>query len=383
MKIDHFDPPGNIDDFSSDPTLKLKWSNKMSGIFDNSVALVTQFLQSQGGGTCQFYNPLTHGRTNPDLDPSLGDITWNGFPKRFGSAGPGDPTHFSEAEPPLRPGQNRPQDEYLEWFVNPNPNNAGQIVSIHFTCEAWDYFDFLGSQAPDKLLALYQQFIDPSVTKADLFTNGKYHHLNKWNTAKGAMHLTHPANNLEAEVFLAASATVRRKKGGVELTRSGPLIDCAQYGDSDRNSDPNIGIAVNDLARDRRMITLANPVGLYMADFDGAGITLNGSPAGGFFRVVRGAFPRALRAVFELPPSEVGAGRTLSDIQIGGQPLRYGGQLAQRITMHLFGIASADQLVNNNPVGCGAIPDTLAPGAAPHAATAAAPAAGRPIHARR
>jgi hypothetical protein len=374
MKIDHFDPPGNIDDFGDDAGLKQEWSSEMSGIFDDSIALVTQFLRDGGGGSCQFYNPVTDGRTDPDLAASLGDITWNGFPKRFGATGPAHPTNFAAAEPKRNPGQARLQDEYLEWYVNRNATN--KIVSIHFTCEAWDYFQFFAERAPDKVVALYQKFINAPVSqaqlKADLFPGGTYDRLNKWNTALGAMHLTHSANNLGAEVFLGASATVRRTKDGVELTQSIPLIQCADYGDDKRNSDPNIGIAVNNLAREKRMITLANPVGLYMADFDDAGITLNGNPAGGFFQVVRGAFPRALRAVFELPAAEVAAGRTVSDVKIGGQILAFGGQLAERITMHLFGIASVDKPVNNSPVGCGAIPTMLAP-AAPAAAAAAAP----------
>jgi hypothetical protein len=380
MKIDHFDPPGNIDDFGGDAALAQKWNDEMSGIFDNSIALVTQFLNANGGGTCQFYNPVTQGRTGPDLAPDLGDITWNGFPKRFGATAPGHPANFAAAEPKRNPGQARLQDEYLEWFVN--RNTAGNIISIHFTCEAWDYFDFLGAQAPATVLALYRKFIDPAVTHADLFPGGTYDRLNKWNTASGAMHLTHSANNLGAEVFLGASATVRRQEHGVEDTQSIPLINCAQYGDASRNSDPNIGIAVNGLARQERMITLANPVGLYMADFDGAGITLNANPAGGFFSVVRGAFPRALRAVFELPAAEVAAGHTVSDVKIGGQALQFGGQLAERITMHLFGIASVDQPVDNSPVGCGAIPVDLAPAPGPHALAGRA-ATRRRIHPRK
>ena len=109
---------------------------------------------------------------------------------------------------------------------------TGNIVSIHFTCEAWDYFEFLGQHAPDKVLALYQEFIKPPVSKtqleADLFPGGTYDRLNKWNTALGAMHLTHIANNLGAEVFLGASATVRRIENGIEHTQSIPLIKCAK-----------------------------------------------------------------------------------------------------------------------------------------------------------
>ena len=365
MKINHLDPPGNIDDFAGDLTLPGRWSQNLSATFDQSVAAVTSFLNTNGGGTCQFYNPVTHGLTGADLPRASGDITWNGFPKRFSSTGPGHPARFAAAEPNRSAGDTRLQDEYLEWHVNKNA--AGKITSIHFTCEAWDYFEFLGSAAKAKVLALYQEFISPTVKFEDIFTpDGSYDRLNKWNTALGAMHLTHSANNLFAEVFLAASATVRREKDGAELTSSIPLINCAGYGDAARNSDPNIGVAVNGLAREGRMITLVNPVGLYMAAFDGAGLTLNGNPAGGFFTVVRGTFPLALRAVYQLPSEIAATGLTVSDVKIGGSNIQFGGELAQRITMHLIGAASVDRTVNNAPVGCGGIPD---------AATASAQAA--------
>jgi hypothetical protein len=355
MKIDHLDTPGKIDDFAGDSTLSGQWNKSLSATFDRSVAAVTSFLKTNGGGNSQFYNPVTHGLTGPDLP---GDITWNGFPKKFSSTGPAHPPAFAAAEPSRNAGEARLQDEYLEWYVNRNP--AGKIVSIHFTCEAWDYFEFLGSAASAKVLALYQEFISSTVKSEDIFNpDGSYDRLNKWNTALGAMHLTHRANNLFAEVFLAASATVRREKDGAELTSSIPLINCADYGDADRNSDPNIGVAVNGFAREGRMITLANPVGLYMAAFDGAGLTLNGNPAGGFFTVVRGAFPLALRAVYQLPTEIAASGSTVSDVKVGGRNLQFGGELAQRITMHLIGAASVAQTANNPPVGCGAIPDAV------------------------
>jgi hypothetical protein len=364
MKISHFDSPGNIDDLAGNAGLQAAYSTLMSGNFDFGVQAVTDFLGAQGGGTCQFYNPVTAGRTDPDLLESAGDVTWNGFPKQFSAAGPGQPTRFADAEPVLDPGQARLQDEYLEWHVN--RNDVGNIVSVHFTCEAWDYFEFLGQKARDKVLQLYHDFVSRDVQPEDLFPGGgPYDRLNKWNTAAGAMHLTHQANNLFAEVFLAASATVRRTQDGAELTSSIPLIKCAKYGEASRNSDPNIGIAINGLAREGRRITLANPVGLYMASFDGAGLTLKGKPAGGFFRVVRGKFPRALRAVYDLPADQAVAGLTVSDVMLGGQNLQFGGQLAQRITMHLVGVASVDRGVNDTPVGCGAIPDPTAD-AAPH-----------------
>jgi hypothetical protein len=359
-----FDPPGNNPDFAGDPALAQAWSIHMSNVFDTSTASVSAYLAHHGGGTCQLYNPVSHGRADADLPADTTDIPWNGFPKRHGSPGPGQPADYAGAEAPIASGDERDQDEYLEWFVN---RENGKIVSIHFTCEAYDYFQFLGDSAPNIVLGLYQKYISTSVQMADLFPNGlpphgHYDRLNKWNTELGAMHLTNDANNLFAEVFLAASATVRRSQHGAELTQTQPLIQCSQYGEPSRNSDPAIGAAVNGLARAGRHVTIANPVGLYMAAFDGAGLTLNGAPAGGFFKLVRGAFPLGLRAVFELPTELAVQGLTVSDVKIGLNALEYGGQLAERITMHIAGVASVAQEVHNTPVAtCGAVPQVKLP----------------------
>ncbi len=352
-----FSAPGSNGDFAGDETLAGKWTDHMATVFDTSIASVSAYLVHHGGGTCQFYNPVSNGRPEPDLPTSATDIPWNGFPKKHGAAGPGQPPDYAGAEAPVTAGTNRDQDEYLEWFVN---RKGGKIISIHFTCEAYDYFQFLAQTAPNKVLDLYQSYINPEVQLADLFPDGPnkpYDYLNKWNTELGAMHLTHPANNLFAEVYLAATATVRRSQHGSEITKSIPLIRCAQYGDDARNSDPAIGAAVNGLARDGRHVTLENPVGLYMASFNGAGLTINGQPADGFFKTVRGEFPMALRAVYELPPELANQGLTVSDVKIGGKAIEFGGQLAERITMHIAGVASVTTDIHNTPVPtCGGVP---------------------------
>jgi len=360
MQITKFDAPGNNGDFATQPTLAAKWSAKMSKNFDDGVADVNAKLAANGGGTCQFYNPVTHGLTGPDVTPpSAGDITWNGFPRKFLGVGPGSPPNFAGAEPALTPGQARNQDEYLEWHVTKNA--AGKITAVQFTCEGWDYYEFLGAEAPDLLLALYKKFISPTVVKADLFTGNKYQKLNRWNTRDGAMHLTHQANNLHAEVILAAEATVRRKNSaGTEITSAVPLTKCARFGDEGRNSDPTIGAGVNAFARQGRMITLANPVGLYIEHLDDSGFRLPGGlPVTNWFQILRGSPGHTLRAVFA-PPA--GSPLTVSDVTIGGAPIQFGGQIAQNITMKLTGVASVSSPVHNSPIPCeGATHMAIAP----------------------
>jgi hypothetical protein len=370
MKLDHFDPPAFNDDLDDDSALKTLWSQAMSAKFDISINSVQNHLTQHGDGTCQFYNPVTAGLSGPDLPLAAGEVPWNGFPKRFLRSGPHGTPGFGDAEPvSLPPNSGRAQDEYLEWHLS--RNSDGKIVSVEFTCEGYDYYEFLAEQAPGKLVALYQKYINPAVQREDLFSAGSYNRFNHWNMQDGAMHLTNSANNLFAEVFLGASATVRRKNSaGAEITATIPLIKCGEYGDESRNSDPAIGAAVNGLARQGRMITLANPVGLYIASFDGSGFRLpDDSAADGFFQILRGKTGQALRAVYQLPQNLASAGLTVSDVKIGGTPIEFGGQIAQRITMKLTGVASVDQSIQNRPVGCGAVqqsnglgPEALAEG---------------------
>ena len=165
------------------------------------------------------------------------------------------------------------------------------------------------------------------------------------------MHLTQQANNLFAEVILAAEATVRRRDAvGREVTAAIPLTKCSQFGDARRNSDPTIGSGVNGFARQGRMITLANPVGLYIDHLDDAGFRLPGDlPVDGWFQILRGTPAHTLRAVFA-PPR--GAAFTVSDVTIGGIPIKFGGQIAQNITMRLTGVASVANNVQNTPIPC-------------------------------
>ena len=102
-----------------------------------------------------------------------------------------------------------------------------------------------------------------------------------------------------------------------------------------RNSDPTIGASVNALARLGAMITLVNPVGLYMDDVDTSGWSLpDGIAPADCLRIVRGEPGRIERLVLEVPAE---TGRTVSDLQIGGVPVRYGGQVAECITVKLVG----------------------------------------------
>jgi hypothetical protein len=360
--LDRFDPPGRVRDVRNAELLGL-WSDEQSERFDDAVRRVESEV---GAGRSPFYNPA---RVSTDAPAAERDISWPGFPRRlFLRHGANRRLAFEAAERLDAEGW-RVQDEYLEWHVH-RDRGTGKIVRIDFTCEGPEYWAFLAERAPRTLLSLYRRHVSPDVRAGDLRRAGAYDPLNAWNTERGAMHLTHPSNTLGAEIALAADATVLRRRGSRTLTDADELIRCAGYGVPERASDPRIGADVNALAREGYAITLANPVGLYIAGLDTQGWTRpDGRPVGDYLRIVRGTRTNALRAVYEVPARERAGGQpfVVGDISIGGRTIEFGGQVAEFMTLRLTGVACRRGQISNPPRGC-------EPGAA--AGTMAAPAGG-------
>ena len=219
----------------------------------------------------------------------------------------------------------------------------------------------------DKVLSLYQQFVSPNVTKADLFPDGtNYDPNNKFNnsTTNGAMHLGQVNNTLGAEIDIAVRSTIIRKINGTVLTGERELIDCGQYGDPDRNSDPHIGAQVNMIARKDAFVAVANPVALYIAGFAPLGWqTPDSSDPKDFWKIVRGDAAHGLRAVYEVPAAK---GFTVGDITINGLPIAFGAQIVDFITIKLVGQAAG---IGKNVVP--PVTSCLGDGGAPVAAAAA------------
>ena len=379
-----YDPPAFMTDFDRIAGARETWSNAMSGWVDEVIASVQQQLPA--GAKCQFYNLVTNPQPGPLLEQ---EVIWSAFPrmllnlygkeKAFALA---DKKLYplSEANDPSRPPfytgdvwKNlfyRPLDEYCEWRVE--KNDDGKIVRVTFTSEPPEYWqalhgdelaDFNGNPAyptkgdPNLVRELYRELVSPEVTLADLqcpfdfvdeesgltiYKKGCYNPYNKWNSTHGIMHLGQPNNALSAEVGLGGLATVIfHSASGAPVVLGEALICAGRLGGPNRTSDPTIASTVNDLARLGAAITLRNPVGLYM---DGINLTGFTDPGGQpipreFFKVIRGDEKLRLieRAVFEVPASE---GYVVGDIKVGGEPLRYGGQLAERIQVKLVGLGS-------------------------------------------
>ena len=285
----------------------------------------------------------------PAVTPAVcPQLDWTQDPKTWQSFGP--------------PGPRGWQDEYCEWTVTRNAQ--GKIIQVDFTCENPEYWFILWQADPEVVLREYRAVVSPKVELADLYLkNAKgepvknpitgqyaYDPLNKWNSGPnaGAMHLTSPPNTVGAEVYLAAAATLVRPDASEANAPS--LICCSNYGQPYRNSDPHIGFTANQFVyQNGQMLTLANPIGLYLQTPDFSQYTLPANaPASvkpsDFWQVTRGrlaaaagtSYDQVLHATYRVPPD---LGFTVSDIAIGGQAIQWGSQITRTITMALAAIA--------------------------------------------
>lgn len=325
-RLQQFSPPGNLDDFNADQ--KTQWSSMISDIFDQVIIGFPNEYDNDGPRN-QFYNPLN---TDPAPDLTSKVISWVGFPRKVKMQSPTDEKRWSKAD-----GSRDVQDEYCEWSVK--KDSSGKIASVTFTCEGPEYWEFLGQTDPNRVVELYQKYIDPKAKKDHLFNaEGKYQTRNKWNdTGSGAMHLIQRNNTLYAEIELAAGSSVVRQINGKILTEQQALIKCGQYGNPERNSDPFIGSEVNTLARAGAMISLADPVGLYLDEFKTPGWeTPDGSDPASYWKILRGASNSPVRAIYEVPADR---GFVVGDIKINGKNIHYGAQIADFVHIKLTGIA--------------------------------------------
>jgi len=397
--MNSFSPPANVVDFPTDPAkqaaLIARWTQFIDGFIQLAIC-GDPWTNTNDSNRLLFFNPLT---TPIGPNAIVAPITWIAFPNRLTSyfaasqnspywltdvelyeladqgylkAKPdfavGFPQVPSDVYPVINwqqpksdwrtyepPGARGWQDEYCEWCVQRDAQ--GRIVRVDFTCENPEYWVALWKTDPNVVLSIYQAVVNANVQLDDIVMHDKsgapiidpetglpaYNPINKWNTGAvatassgGAMHLTSPPNDIDAEIYLAAAATLMRD---VTPYTAPALIDCAAYGVPFRNSDPNIGYNVNKAVKNAggnglRMATLTDPIGLYMQQPDFSSYkTPDGTDARTFWTIVRGSAPdKILHATFAVPASK---GYTVSDILIGEQKIQYASQIAQTFNMGL------------------------------------------------
>lgn len=376
----HLSPAG-IDDFSRSTKaeeLKQKWHEATSDLLGYIMGTKTINGKKNTRISPLFYDQLADESNIPDSPPAK--IPWNAFPLRLEKwFNPGTSVQlrnhmFTVAEQLLadtqyiKAGGNkyqpvtvpfRIQDEYCEWHVVKG-ETPGSISKIFFTCEPPEYWNFLAENDKDLMLALYRELLhNPQIQESDIFwqqdvyqktdddkmqlaaRKGDYNPNNKWNTTDGAIHLTHPANSLYAEMFLASDSTfgwpvTPGASGQIEIDK---LMCCAGVGGINRSSDPLILAGVYNFAKDNNSVALANPIGLYIMPFQLDLLDPDGNQIGDIaLNVVRSSPDKSkwLRVEVSLPKD---AGYTLDQCLLSGEPLLYGGQIAKQITMAIFGVA--------------------------------------------
>lgn len=326
MPLAQFDPPGGLSDL--DQPGRKQWSAFISDAVDTAIAGRTD--HSNDSPRAQYYN-LT--RTDTADDAKFQEVSWIAFPRVVKVNSVSDRQRWRRAD-----SSRDVQDEYCEWSVTRRAD--GKITRVTFTCEGPEYWELLAQTQPDTVVQLYQEFVNPAVQNNDFFdASGRYIPRNRWNstTTDGAMHLVQSSNTLSAEIELSAAASIVRVKNGRELTAEQELVACAQYGVPQRNSDPHIGGVVNSVARLKADLALSNPVGLYFKDLATDGWTTpDGSDPKSYWTYLRGDAEHPVRAVYEVPSDK---GFTVSDITILGQPINFGAQIADFISIKLTAVA--------------------------------------------
>lgn len=311
--VTRFDTPGSLRDAPAGSGFYDAWHTYLETSMGDDVAV--------GGGG--FYDA---SKTNVTR---LADhhLVWMGFPRDVLITGFRDDRRGAFAAAEARMLQN----EYFEWHVAKAPN--GKIKKVTFVTETPEYWQRLAQYEPATVVALYRSLVDaaaamtPAQVQAIVFPGGTYNRYNSLNAVDGIVHYIQSINTLDAAIGLVQSS----------LNSGGRRDNYEMPQSPDTNVDPRVALDIANLVRTPLLVTLRDPIGLYIAGWDDSGWTKpNGQPVGNYWRVVRGVMGAALRVEYEVPASE---GFLVGDIKIGGRRIEYGGQLAEHITVTIAGTA--------------------------------------------
>lgn len=323
--------PGNMDELSA-PQLEA-WNRTLSDLFAGQISIAAE-EQGSSSGRAWLFNPIESGVAGT----TEATISWTAFPKRISEDAATPREGWVQAD-----ADRNQQEEYCEWEVARDPARQNKVMRAIFTTEAEDYYHFLAKEDPALLLDLYRRHVSPDVEIADLLSGSAYDAQNRWNYPQQSgsrgtlMHMGQVNNSFEAAVNLAGVASWPRvNDDGQPVTGEQALIDCRPFGSERRHSDPHIGAEINALVRAGNEVSFADPVGLYIHAIDQSDWeTPDGSDPADWYRVERGGDGHMLRVVFEAPSNDL----ILGDVLISGVPVRFGGQIAEKLQIRIRGIA--------------------------------------------
>lgn len=313
--VTRFDPPAGLRDVPRDSPFYDRWHKRVSGILGD---------RKPGAGSGAFFDASA-----ADFEPAAWlSYPWIGFPRPHLVV-----NHRDDHDAAFRSGENRnAQHEYLEWHVT---RSEGKISKVVFVTETPEYWETLAAVAPQRVLELYHELVDPEVAMDDLFTDDRrYIRDNPWNRERGIVHYIMGINTLEAllkaQQDTVISKTSKDNYEGLPL-RFNPTNEISTA------SDARFSLDIGACSRRGFDVTVCDPVGLYIAGWDDTGWTRpDGSPVGDYWRITRGTSDFVLRLEYEVPAAE---GFLVGDIRIGGRTVDYGGQIAEHITVIARGIA--------------------------------------------
>lgn len=314
--LTHFETPARLRDLPDNAPFYSDWSQYIS----------TQFpALTVGDNGGALYNPSL---TEVEMVGQK-TLTWMGFPRETLL----DPDLRYDKEAAFARADSEVetrfwQNEYFEWFVH---RSGDKIQKLTFVTETGSYYERLFQVDPQRVLCLYRELVSPEVQLDDIAPEGSYNAFNRWNTTHGIVHYIQQNNTLEAAIGLAHSS----------VKSATPFRDNYEASPSSAGGrtsvDPRVAYDVHMLVRKGLYVTLQDPIGLYVVGWNDAGFAQpDGSPAGNYWRVVRGAEGMVLRLEYEVPPE---LGFLVGDMTIGGRPINFGGQLAEHITVGLSGAA--------------------------------------------
>ncbi|MBW3607654.1 MAG: hypothetical protein KY463_04760 [Actinobacteria bacterium] len=312
--VTRFDTPGRLRDAPAASPFYESWHERVAGIIRP---------RAPGRASRSFFDP-----SGTDFEPAAAlAYPWIGFPRPHLLI-----NHRDDRAAAFGAGENRDaQHEYLEWHVT---RIDGKISRVVFVTETPEYWATLAAHAPERVLELYRELVDPAVALEDLFADdGKYDPRNQWNSRRGIVHYIMSINSLSALINAqrdsVISPTSLDNYDGLPL-RFDPDNEISTA------SDARFSLDIGACSRRGFAVTVGEPVGLYMVAWDDAGWTKpDGTPVGDYWRVRRGTPDAALRLEYEVPAGE---GFVVGDIRIGGRPIEYGGQLAEHITVTAGGL---------------------------------------------
>jgi hypothetical protein len=224
---------------------------------------------------------------------------------------------------PRLDAERRLQEEYAEWRTLRDA--GGKVVRVELTTELRDYWRVLVEHEPERAADLAGEFTGRAVGRRELPNLGRL--------ADGICFMTHPNNDLAALAKLAAAAAMPCTVDGRRATAHEviPLLgDAAVAG---RASDPAVVEVLGRLAAERRLVALADPLGVEIAGVQHARLRTPGGEVvpREWFAVSRAS----RRLVFEVPAGAGFAAGDLVDVATE-RPVRYGAQIAELVQLRLM-----------------------------------------------